>query len=149
MDRDGIKEVGVKEQGELWLKAESMTPGYYANPEANANTFTQDGWYRTGDMAYFDEDECLFVIGRYKEIFKYEASWVIPSEVEYIINQHEKVHQSCVMGIPDEECGDLPMAFIIKKPGMEVTENEIIKFVESKFLDVLFLQTKRIASNKV
>lgn len=70
------KSLGPNQEGELLLKAKCMFSGYYLNPDATKGAFTDDGWYITGDLAKFDDDQCLFIVGRLKEILKYNAIMV-------------------------------------------------------------------------
>ncbi|XP_044739200.1 4-coumarate--CoA ligase 1-like [Chrysoperla carnea] len=142
------KSLGPNQEGELLLKAKCMFSGYYLNPDATKNAFTDDGWYITGDLAKFDDDQCLYIVGRLKEILKYNAIMISPSEIEYIINQHPAVKDSCVMGFPHPISGDLPLAFVVKHPDVQLTEDDVIKLVEKNGSDpqrlrggVVFLPT--------
>ncbi|KDR85394.1 hypothetical protein GALMADRAFT_234245 [Galerina marginata CBS 339.88] len=99
------------EQGELVVKGPSMALGYYGNPAATAETFV-DGWVRTGDEVIIKNLE-VFVVDRLKEIMKVRGFQVAPAELEGHLLLHPDVGDACVVGIPDEYSGELPLAFVV------------------------------------
>ncbi|CAG9863045.1 unnamed protein product [Phyllotreta striolata] len=131
-DPETGRTLGPNQVGEICLKGLLIMKGYYRNPQATAETFTEDGWLRTGDLGYYDEDEFFFIIDRLKELIKYKGFQVAPAELEAILLNHPKVLDVGVVGAPDENVGELPVAFVVKKPGMEVTEQELIETVNKK-----------------
>ncbi|XP_044743979.1 4-coumarate--CoA ligase 2-like, partial [Chrysoperla carnea] len=136
IDPDTGKTLGPNEPGEFLLKSPSMTKGYYKNPEATAEVIDNDGWYHSGDMVKFDEENCFYVLGRYKEILKYRSWQVSPAELEEVIRSHPAVNMVCVIGKPHEDDGEWPLAFIVKKNSMgDVTGNEIVEFVNDRVAD--------------
>ncbi|XP_044730810.1 4-coumarate-CoA ligase 1-like [Chrysoperla carnea] len=136
IDPDTGKTLGVNEPGEFLLKSPSMTKGYYKNPEATAEAIDKDGWYHSGDMVKFDNDNCFYVLGRYKEMLKYRCWQVSPAELEEVIRSHPAVNMVCVMGKPNEDDGEWPVAFIVKKNSMaDVTGDDIIAFVNDQVAD--------------
>lgn len=126
---------GVNESGEICLKPPYKFMGYYGNAEATRNAFDADGWFLTGDIGYFDADGYLFVIDRKKDILKYCNYQISPGEIEKVIIEHPGVAQVCVVGIPDLICTDLPAAVIVKSKGASVTEDDVLKYLDGKFMD--------------
>ncbi|KAI0772846.1 amp dependent CoA ligase [Trametes elegans] len=100
------------EPGELVITGPSMALGYMNNPEATAETF-KDGWVVTGDEVYFNERKEIFVVDRIKELIKVRGYQVPPAELEGHLLDHPDVGDVCVVGIPDEYSGELPLAFVV------------------------------------
>jgi len=103
---------GVGEEGELVVKGPQMALRYSNNEQATKETF-QDGWVRTGDEVKFDADGNLFIVDRLKEILKVRGFQVAPAELEGHLLDHRDVADVCVVGIPDEYSGEIPLAFIV------------------------------------
>jgi len=101
------------EEGELWVKGPQVMKGYLNNPEATAETITPEGWLRTGDTAIIDADGYMFIVDRLKELIKYKGFQVAPAELEATLVSHPGIIDAAVIGLPDPEAGELPMAFII------------------------------------
>jgi len=101
------------EDGELWVRGPQVMKGYLNNPQATAETITPDGWLRTGDIAVIDADGYMFIVDRLKELIKYKGFQVAPAEIEATLVSHPGVADAAVIGLPDPEAGELPMAFII------------------------------------
>ncbi|CAB3220108.1 unnamed protein product [Arctia plantaginis] len=120
--------------GEMWMKDICMTE-YYNNPEITAKTFTADGWYRTGDLLYRDEEGNYFFVERLKKIIKYRNYYVFPREVENVIQEHPGVRDVCVTYIPHEEDGEHPVAAVVRKNGVKVTAQEIKDIVADNLSD--------------
>jgi len=110
LDQAG-KPVKRGEPGELFVKSPSNALRYANNEQASKETFI-DGWVRTGDEGFIDEEGNFFVTDRIKEIFKVKGFQVAPAELEGHILEHPDVADCAVIGIPDEYSGDLPMAFV-------------------------------------
>jgi acyl-CoA synthetase (AMP-forming)/AMP-acid ligase II len=87
--------------------------GYLNNPEATADTIDADGWLHTGDIAIVDEDGFYSIVDRLKELIKYKGYQVPPAELEAILIAHPEVADCAVIGVPDEEAGEIPKAFIV------------------------------------
>nr|XP_049699222.1 luciferin 4-monooxygenase-like [Helicoverpa armigera] len=121
--------------GELWVKGPNVFKGYYNNPEATKETFTKDGWLRTGDILYRDDSWNLFFVERYKLLLKYRNHQVSPAEIEEVIMKHPGVFHVAVTGIPDKECGDLVVACVVPKPGCSPTAQEIKDLVKESLTD--------------
>ena len=106
--------------------------GYLNNPKATEETIDNDGWLHTGDVAVIDEFEHVYIVDRVKELIKYKGFQVPPAELEALIISHPAVADVAVIGIPDDESGELPKAFVTLKPDMEASEIEIRDFVAEK-----------------
>ena len=128
VDESG-NDLGVGEDGELLIRGPQVMKGYFGVPEATAATIDDDGWLHTGDIAHFDEDGHIYVVDRLKELIKYKGFQVPPAELEGLLLTHPAVADSAVIGIPDDEAGELPKAFVTLKPGAEATAEEIQEFV--------------------
>ena len=101
-------------EGELWIKGPQVMQGYLNNPTATAETITSDGWLRTGDIARVDEDGYMFIVDRLKELIKYKGFQVAPAELEDTLVSIDGIIDAAVIGLPDDEAGELPIAFVIR-----------------------------------
>lgn len=108
--------------------------GYYNNPQETQKQFTQDGWLLSGDLGYYDEEEFFYVVDRLKELIKYKGFQVAPAELEGVLLNHPKIADAAVVGLPDDVVGERPLAFVVKKPGVELTEDEVKKYVAGRLL---------------
>ncbi|KAH0818691.1 hypothetical protein GEV33_004100 [Tenebrio molitor] len=131
-DPETGRSLGPGEIGELCFKGPMLMKGYYGNDEATRNSFTSDGWLLTGDLGYYDEDNYFYVVDRLKELIKYKGFQVAPAELEAILLNHPNIKDVGVVGVPDEEVGELPLAFVVKDPQSNLTEDDIIKYVAEK-----------------
>ncbi|RZC38063.1 AMP-binding domain containing protein [Asbolus verrucosus] len=131
-DPDTGKSLGPGLVGELCFKGPMVMKGYYGNEEATRNSFTSDGWLLTGDLGYYDENQYFYIVDRLKELIKYKAFQVAPAELEAILLGNPKIKDVGVVGVPNEEAGELPLAFVVKKEGADLTEKEIIDFVAER-----------------
>lgn len=131
--------LGPNERGELLFKGNTIMKGYLDDPIATRNTIDTDGWLHTGDVGYFDETGEYFIVDRLKELIKYKGYQVPPAEIEGILLQHPKVLDVGVVGVPDEKSGELPLAFVVKQPNVDITEQELIDFVAGKTLFFFFV----------
>lgn len=122
--------LGPNQEGELCFKGPLIMKGYVGDVAATQTIIDKDNWLHTGDVGYYDDDGYFFIVDRIKELIKYKAFQVAPAELEDLLLSHPAVQDSAVIGIPNDETGELPMAFIVKKTGKQVTEREIEKFVE-------------------
>jgi 4-coumarate--CoA ligase len=122
-------DLGVGEEGELWIRGPQVMKGYLNNEEATRNTIDDDGWLHTGDVAVVDEHHHVSIVDRVKELIKYKGFQVPPAELEALIVAHPKVADVAVVGVPDVEAGELPKAFVVVAPGAELTEQELKDYV--------------------
>lgn len=119
----------VDRDGEVWIRGPQVMKGYLNNTAATEATIDDDGWLHTGDMGHMDGGGHLFVVDRLKELIKYKGFQVPPAELEALLLTHPSVADAAVIGVPDEEAGEIPMAFIAARPNVDVTAQEIMDFV--------------------
>ncbi|KAL4952180.1 putative acyl-coenzyme A synthetase [Aspergillus filifer] len=126
-----MRDVADGEEGEILLKGPMIVKGYFENPEANAEAFTSDGWYKTGDIGAY-KDRKIIMIDRKKELIKYKGLQVSPVEVEGFLLTHESVSDVAVVGAPDPEApgNELPRAYVVVKFGKRVSEAELKEYVK-------------------
>lgn len=117
------------QQGELWLRGPYVMKGYFSNTEATTSTLNSDGWLRTGDLCYVDDEGYIFVVDRLKELIKYKGYQVAPAELEALLHSHPEIMDVAVIPFPDKEAGQVPMAYIVRKPGGTLSESSVINFV--------------------
>ena len=132
VDPDRGDSLGPGEDGELWIRGPQVMQGYLNQPAATAATLDADGWLHTGDIAHFDADGYLFIVDRLKELIKYKAFQVPPAEIEALLLAHPAVADAAVIGLPDAEAGELPVGFVVLKPGAQATDREIMAFVANQ-----------------
>jgi acyl-CoA synthetase (AMP-forming)/AMP-acid ligase II len=113
VDPETGEDVAEGERGELWIRGPQEMTGYLTNAEATAATVDDDGWLHTGDIAVVDGDGFFQIVDRLKELIKYKGFQVAPAELEALIISHPEVADVAVIGIPDEECGELPKAYVV------------------------------------
>ena len=128
VDPDTGEDVHPGERGELWMRSPKVMQGYLNNPQATAAMIDQDGWLRSGDIAVVDEDGWFTIVGRIKEIIKYKGFQVFPVELEMILIDHPQVADCAAIGVPDEEAGEVPKAFVVPA-GDELDPESLIQFV--------------------
>jgi len=117
VDPESGEDVADGERGELWIRGAQVMSGYLNNPEATEHTIDPEGWLHTGDVAVRDSDGYYTIVDRLKELIKYKGFQVAPAELEALLIAHPKVADVAVIGIPDEEAGELPKAFVVAGDG--------------------------------
>ena len=122
------------EVGEIVIRGENVTPGYENNPEANRNSFF-DGWFRTGDQGYVDEDQHVRITGRLKEIINRGGEKISPREVDEILMDHPSIEQAVTFAVPHDRLGEEVAAAIVVREGLNVEENEVRRFVADRLSD--------------
>jgi len=130
---DNGKELPPNQPGEIIISG-PMMKGYCNNPQATAGVI-KDGWLYTGDIGRVDEDGCLFIVGRKKELIIVKGQNIYPSDVEDVLYSHPKVAEAAVVGIPDELRGEVVRAAISLKEGEATTEEEIRRFCRKHMAD--------------
>ena len=124
--------LGPDQPGELVLKGPSYCSGYFNNPEATAQAVDERGFFHTGDVALFDQEGYFFIVDRKKDMFISGGENVYPAEIEKILYQHPAVHMCAVIGLPDENWGEVGKACVVLKPGTQTSEEELIKFMTDR-----------------
>jgi acyl-CoA synthetase (AMP-forming)/AMP-acid ligase II len=122
-------DAGVGEEGEIWVRGPQVMKGYLNNPQATAAMIDADGWLRTGDLGHIDADGHLYVVDRLKELIKYKAFQVPPAELEAVLLRHPDVTDAAVVGLPDEEAGEIPVGYVTLRTGAATSSEEIRQFV--------------------
>lgn len=119
-------DAGPGAQGELWVRGPQVMKGYLNNPGATAETVLPDGWLRTGDIASFDADGYVFIHDRLKELIKVKGFQVAPAEIEAELLACPGLVDAAVIGRPDEAAGEVPVAFVVRGAGADLTDADII-----------------------
>ena len=120
--------LGPNVQGEIQAKGPRIMKGYWDDAQKTAQTLTKDGWLRTGDMGYVDDEGYVYLTGRTDDLIIRGGENISPAEIEEVLNSHPKVKESCVIGAPDPEFGQQPFAFCVLKEGETADPEEIIEF---------------------
>ena len=118
--------------GEMWVRGPMVMKGYLGNEAATSETIDGDGFLHTGDIVEVGERGEVYVVDRLKELIKYKGYQVPPAELEALLLTHPKIADSAVVAHPDEDGGEIPRAFVVPQQGEELTEQEVIEFVEAK-----------------
>ena len=116
------------EMGELVTRGTHVMIGYYKDPAQTAEVITKDGWIRTGDVGYLDEDGFLFLVDRSKDLIISGGENIYPTEIENVLYQHPAVNECAVFGIPDDHWGELPAAHVVLEAGADANEQDLIDF---------------------
>lgn len=123
-------ELGPGEEGEVCVRGPQVMKGYLQQPQATAELIDQEGWLRTGDIGYADEDGALFIVDRLKELIKYKGRQVAPAELEAVLLSHPAIADAAVIPSPDEKAGEVPIAFVVLKE--TVAAAEIVDYVAAR-----------------
>ncbi|MGI6548528.1 MAG: AMP-binding protein [Syntrophomonadales bacterium] len=126
VDEDG-NDVPLGQPGEIWMKGPYVMKEYWRKPEETANAFSEDGWLKSGDIAYMDEEGYVFIVDRTKDMIIAGGFNIYPRDVDEVLLKHPKVADAMTIGVPDEYRGETVKAFIQLKPGVEsATAEEMI-----------------------
>jgi long-chain acyl-CoA synthetase len=117
--------VPVGERGEVVIRGPNIMKGYYKRPEATAEAM-RNGWFHTGDIGSFDADGYLSIVDRKKDMILRGGFNVYPREVEEVLMTHPAISLCAIVGVPDERLGEEVKAFVVLKPGAELTEEALI-----------------------
>jgi len=118
---DPAKDAPAGEPGELAVKGPQIMQGYWNRPEADSDSFTADGWLRTGDVATIDADGYIRIVDRLKDMIAVGGFKVYPSVIEAHLHQHPAIKEAIVLGVPDAYRGESPKAFVTLEDGYEVS----------------------------
>ena len=116
--------------GELWLKGPMVMSGYWNNNVATAETM-HNGWLKTGDLVRYDSENYFYVVGRKKEMFKSGGENVYPAEIEKVLMQHPTLREAAVVGVADEQWGEVGHAYVSLKAGADFNEAQLRQFLMS------------------
>jgi long-chain acyl-CoA synthetase len=124
--------LGPHQVGEVWLRGPNVTPGYFNRAAETAAALTKDGWLRTGDGGYVDEDGYLFLTDRIKDMIVTGGENVYPVEVEEALAQHADVAEVAVIGVPHPHWGEAVKALIVPRPGARTGPDDLIAFARAR-----------------
>ncbi|ELK47244.1 long-chain-fatty-acid--CoA ligase [Halobacillus sp. BAB-2008] len=116
------------EIGEIAVKGPQVMKGYWNKPEETAQVLSEDGWFRTGDMGYMNEDGYFYIVDRKKDMIIAGGYNIYPREVEEVLYEHSEIQEAVVVGVPDPYRGETVKAFIVKKQGSDITEEELNEY---------------------
>lgn len=128
---DGLAD-GVSGRGEVQLRGPIITPGYLDAPDLTAACYTDDGWFKTGDVAERDDDGYLFIVDRIKDMYISGGENVYPIEVEKVLNTHPAVLEAAVIGTPHEKWGEVGAAYLLLRPEMKLDVKELKAWCREK-----------------
>jgi long-chain acyl-CoA synthetase len=130
---DGAGEdVPTGEVGEIWIRSPQVMKGYWNLPAETEKAITADGWFKSGDAGYLDDDGYLYIHDRVKDMIVSGGENVYPAEVENVLMGHPAVADCAIIGVPHEKWGETAKAVVVRVPGVEVTEDEIIEFCRER-----------------
>ncbi|KAJ1287398.1 hypothetical protein BS78_02G007100 [Paspalum vaginatum] len=115
--------------GELWVRGPFVMKGYLGEKDSTSAILDSEGWLKTGDLCYIDKDGIIFVVDRLKELIKYKGYQVPPAELESLLQTHPDIDEAAVVPYPDDQAGELPVAFIVRYSGSYLHEAHIKEFV--------------------
>jgi long-chain acyl-CoA synthetase len=121
-----------RDVGEVWLRAPNVMAGYFNRPEETAAALTEDGWLRTGDGGYLDDEGYLFLADRIKDMIVSGGENVFPIEVEEALAHHPAVEEVAVIGVPDERWGETVKALVVLRDGRAGIAEELIAFARER-----------------
>lgn len=110
--------------GEIWMRSGAVMDGYWGREDATAEALVE-GWYRTGDAGYFDENGFLYVCDRVKDMIISGGENIYPAEIENALAKHPAVLEAAIIGVPDEKWGEIVKVFIVKRAGSELTPDDV------------------------
>jgi acyl-CoA synthetase (AMP-forming)/AMP-acid ligase II len=132
---DDDEELPAHEVGELLLRMQGKQREYYKDDEATAATWTDDGWLRSGDLAYLDEDGFLYICGRKKDMIIRGGNNIYATDVEAVLLEHPDVREAAVAGIPHPVLGEDVAAWIVVRDGAPLTPDGLLEFCEDRLAD--------------
>jgi len=129
------EECACRDVGELLTRMPGAQREYYRDPDATAETWTRDGWLRSGDLGYLDEDGFLYLVGRKKDLIIRGGHNVYPTDIEAVIHEHPAVREAAVVGVPHPVLGEDVAAFVVTKPGESIETAELQSFCADRLAD--------------
>ncbi|KAF5302853.1 hypothetical protein FQA39_LY02033 [Lamprigera yunnana] len=134
INKDNDYVLKPNEAGELLVKGPQLMKGYYNRPEENKNAFL-DGFFKTGDLLYFDENNFFFILGRLKELIKVKGFQVAPAELEDILRTHPDVLDAAVIGVNHPKYGEVPRAYIVPKSNHKIRTDHVLEYIAQQVVD--------------
>jgi acyl-CoA synthetase (AMP-forming)/AMP-acid ligase II len=121
--------------GELLVRLPGKRREYYKDDGASAAAWTDDGWLRTGDLAYLDEDGFVYISGRIKDMIIRGGNNIYATDVEAVILEHPDVQEAAVIGVPHQVLGEDVGAFVVRKPGTSLDDATLLAFCAERLAD--------------
>lgn len=118
--------------GEIEIAGPNVFPGYHGLPAETAAAFTEDGWFRSGDLGYLDDDGYLYIAGRLKDMIISGGENIYPPEIERLLNELDGVTGAAVIGVPDARWGEVPWAVLTVREGVAVDTERVREFLDGK-----------------
>ena len=129
---DRGKQVRQGKEGEICVRGENVTKGYLNNEKANKESFTLDGWFRTGDQGKMDEEGYLFITGRIKELINRGGEKIAPVQVDGVMLSHKDVAEAVCFAVQDDMYGQEIQAAVVLKPNTHVSEKQLQEYIGTK-----------------
>lgn len=129
-DDDG-KEMPRNVEGEICAKGDNVFSGYFNNPQATADAFDNEGWFKTGDIGILDDEGFIFIRDRKKDMIIIKGLKVFSAQVEHVIEEHPGIEECAVVGVPDGKGGEFIKLYVVKKKGLDFNEAEFRKFLKT------------------
>jgi len=124
------QDVAAGERGELYIHGPQVMKGYFKKPEATAACLSEDGWFRTGDIAVVDDHGWFSIVDRLKELIKYKGLQVAPAELEAVLLSNPHIADAAVIPVPDDEAGEIPKAFVVLRTAL--TAEAVMAYVAER-----------------
>ncbi|KAK9697513.1 hypothetical protein RND81_08G042600 [Saponaria officinalis] len=118
--------------GEICIRGSQIMKGYLNDEEATKSTIDEEGWLHTGDIGYVDDDDEIFIVDRLKELIKYKGFQVAPAELEAMLLNHPSIFDAAVIGMKDEIAGEVPVAFVVRLNGCQITEDDVKQYISKQ-----------------
>ena len=125
-DQEG-RSLPAGERGEIVMRGPKVFRGYWRDPDATAAAFA-GGWFHTGDVGVRDDDDYLYIVDRFKDMIVSGGENIASSEIERVLFEHEAVLETAVVGCPDDRWGEVPVAFVVRRPGAMVTPDDLLEY---------------------
>jgi long-chain acyl-CoA synthetase len=134
LDEDGndVEGTGDEHVGEIAIRGHNIMKGYWGKEDATREVLDEDGWFRSGDMAYVDEDGYFFIVDRKKDMIIRGGYNVYPREIEEVLYEHPAVSEAAVIGVPDDKMGEEVGAAVVLKEGEEIDADELREYVKEQ-----------------
>ncbi|AOH87214.1 AMP-dependent synthetase (plasmid) [Sphingomonas panacis] len=123
---------GLSKPGELLVSGPNVMLGYLGNPQATAETIDADGFLHTGDLARIDSMGRVFIVDRLKELIKYKGYQVPPAELEALLLTHPAIGDAAVIGVPDNDGEEIPMAYIVRRGDAPLSADDVMAFIAAR-----------------
>lgn len=120
--------------GEICIRGDQIMKGYLNNPKSTEETIDKEGWLHTGDIGYVDDDDQVFIIDRLKELIKYKGYQVAPAELEAMLISNPNIIDAAVVPMKDEVAGEVPVAFVVRANGNNISEDEIKQYISQQVI---------------